>query len=129
MKTITSIDYGENVNLILFHNWIIRRAGKYRSGSWPANEIQAQLNYLLAAREVCFDMGLAEAPDPGFVGSVGLYGFETNFPHGHVDYPPHFHIVHPKNSIQHEKDKYSDPSSRRKAIENDLVLNRHSSTD
>ncbi|MFH1966103.1 MAG: hypothetical protein ABIJ42_11265, partial [Acidobacteriota bacterium] len=93
VKTITSIDYGKNVNLILFHNWIIRRAGKYRSGSWPANEIQAQLNYLLAAREVCFDMRLAEAPDPGFVGSVGLYGFETNFPHGHVDHPPHFHIL------------------------------------
>ncbi len=93
VKTITSIDYGKNVNLILFHNWIIRRAGKYRTGRWPANEIQAQLNYLLAAREVCFDMGLAEAPDPGFVGSVGLYGFETNFPHGHVDHPPHFHIL------------------------------------
>lgn len=81
------------VHMHLFHNWEVRRAGSYRGGPWPAVEIQAQLNYLFAAREMCRAMGFAAGDDPGFKGDIRLYGFESNFPNGHVDHPPHFHIM------------------------------------
>ena len=89
----TSLKVGRNVHLCIFHNWEVRRAGPYRQGPYPHKAIQAQLNYLFAAREAAKAMGLATAADPGFVGDVRLYGFETNFPNGHVDHPPHFHIM------------------------------------
>ena len=88
----TSLGYGF-INMAVFHNWEVRRAGNYRTGPWPANAIQAQLNFLFAAREMCRAMGFAGSADPGFVGDIRLYGFETNFPNGHEDYPPHFHIM------------------------------------
>ncbi|MCX6910271.1 MAG: hypothetical protein NTY01_19810 [Verrucomicrobia bacterium] len=88
----TSLDYG-SVHMAVFHNWEVRRAGNYRAGTWPTDAIQAQLNFLFAAREMCRAMGCAAAADPGFVGDIRLYGFETNFPNGHEDHPPHFHIM------------------------------------
>jgi len=88
----TPLTYG-SIHMHLFHNWIVRRAGFYRAGEWPANQIQAQLNFLFAAREMCRAMGFADSGDPGFRGDIRLYGFETNFPNGHVDHPPHFHIM------------------------------------
>ena len=81
------------IHMHVFHNWEIRRAGKYREGAWPADIIQAQLNYLFAAREMCREMGFADSDKPGFNGDIRLYGFESNFPNGHVDHPPHFHIM------------------------------------
>lgn len=81
------------IHMAVFHNWDVRRAGHYRTGPWPANAIQAQLNFLFAAREMCRAMGYAGTADPGFVGDIRLYGFETNFPNGHEDHPPHFHIM------------------------------------
>lgn len=81
------------IHMHVFHNWEVRRAGKYREGAWPADIIQAQLNYLFAAREMCRAMGFADSDKPGFNGDIRLYGFESNFPNGHVDYPPHFHIM------------------------------------
>lgn len=77
----------------VFHNWILRRAGRYRNDAWPTNAIQAQLNYLFAAREMCRAMGYADSDKPDFNGDIRLYGFESNFPNGHVDHPPHFHIM------------------------------------
>jgi hypothetical protein len=82
-----------SIHMAIFHNWEVRRAGNYRKGPWPADAIQAQLNFLFAAREMCRAMGYASNTDPGFVGDIRLYGFETNFPNGHEDYPPHFHIM------------------------------------
>lgn len=82
-----------SVHMAIQHNWEVRRAGSYRDGAWPAKQIQAQLNYLFAAREMCRAMGFARSGDPGFRGDIRLYGFETNFPNGHVDHPPHFHIM------------------------------------
>lgn len=81
------------VHMHIFHNWEVRRAGSYRTGEWPADVIQAQLNYLFAAREMCRAMGFATNAAPGFKGDIRLYGFESNFPNGHVDHPPHFHIM------------------------------------
>ena len=91
-KIGTSLTYG-SVHMHIFHNWIVRRAGFYRKGAWPANQIQAQLNFLFAAREMCQAMGYADSDEPGFRGDIRLYGFETNFPNGHKDHPPHFHIM------------------------------------
>ena len=88
----TLLTFG-SIHMHLFHNWTVRRAGFYREGAWPANQIQAQLNFLFAAREMCRAMGFAESDDPGFRGDIRLYGFETNFPNGHADHPPHFHIM------------------------------------
>ena len=88
----TMLRYGL-INLCIFHNWEVRRAGPYRAGPWPADAIQAQLNFLFAAREMCRAMGYEDTRDPGFEGDIRLYGFETNFPNGHDDSPPHFHIM------------------------------------
>lgn len=88
----TSLTSGA-IHMHVFHNWEVRRAGKYREGAWPAAIIQAQLNYLFAAREMCRAMGFADSDKPGFNGDIRLYGFESNFPNGHVDHPPHFHIM------------------------------------
>ena len=88
----TSLTEGA-IHMHIFHNWEVRRAGLYRGGAWPADSIQAQLNYLFAAREMCRAMGYANTSDPGFKGDIRLYGFESNFPNGHVDHPPHFHIM------------------------------------
>lgn len=89
----TPIPAGRNINLLIFHNWEVRRAGPYRDGAWPQTEIDAQLCYLFAAAAAAQQMGLADAADPSFIGDVRLYGFETNFPNGHTDHPPHFHIM------------------------------------
>ena len=89
----TTLKYGPFIHMAIFHNWEVRRAGPYRGGKWPAEAIQAQLNFLFGAREMCRAMGYESTNDPGFVGDIRLYGFETNFPNGHTDHPPHFHIM------------------------------------
>ncbi len=89
----TMLDYGPKLRMAIFHNQEVRRAGHYKDGKWPANEIQSQLNFLFAAREMCRSMGIESTDDSGFEGAVHLYGFETNFPNQHVDAPPHFHIL------------------------------------
>ncbi|MDO5581980.1 MAG: hypothetical protein Q4G69_12695 [Planctomycetia bacterium] len=88
----TSFQYGA-VRMQIMDNWFIRKTGPYRSRPWPANAIRAQINYLFAAREMCRAMGFTQSEDPGFNGYITLYGFETNYPNGHVDCPPHFHIM------------------------------------
>lgn len=88
----TPLIYGA-VKMAVFHNWEVRRAGRYREGPWPSGTIQAQLNYLFAAREMCRQMGYTSSDNPGFNGDIRLFGFETNFPNGHVDHPPHIHIM------------------------------------
>lgn len=91
-RVCTTLTYG-SVHMAIQHNWEVRRAGPYRDGAWCAKQIQSQLNYLFAAREMCRAMGFTDTRDPGFKGDICLYGFETNFPNGHVDHPPHFHIM------------------------------------
>ena len=88
----TEISVGA-VRLGVFHNWEIRRCGPYREGRYPEVEIRAHLNYLLAILEVCRAYGWTDTSDPDFVDHINLYGFETNFPNGHRDFPPHFHVM------------------------------------
>ena len=80
------------VSMGIFHNVEGLQAGKYRGIPYPKNEIQAHLNYLFAAREMMREMGFTDSED-SVKGTINLYGFETNFPNGHVDFPPHFHIM------------------------------------
>ncbi|MGI5923452.1 MAG: hypothetical protein ACOX9E_05870 [Lentisphaeria bacterium] len=80
------------VQMGIFHNLEGMQAGAYRGKPYPATQIQAQLNYLFAARDMMREMGFADARD-AVDGVINLYGFETNFPNGHVDAPPHFHIM------------------------------------
>ncbi|MBQ9800534.1 MAG: hypothetical protein IJO40_11450, partial [Thermoguttaceae bacterium] len=88
----TEVPFGA-VRLGVFHNREERRAGPYRDGVYPEAEIKAQLNFMIGALEVCRELGWTETTTPGFVDHLNLYGFETCYPNGHRDFPPHFHIM------------------------------------
>jgi glycerophosphoryl diester phosphodiesterase len=80
------------ISFLVFHNDEARRAGYYATGQWPEKAIRAQLNYLFAARQALVRLGLT-GEQRGFKEQFNLYGFETNFPRGHVDHPSHFHLM------------------------------------
>jgi len=92
MGVFTEIPFGA-VRLGVFHNWDVRVAGPYRSIAYPESEIKAQLNYMIGSLEVCRAYGWTETTEPDFVDHINIYGFETCFPNGHQDFPPHFHIM------------------------------------
>jgi hypothetical protein len=76
------------------HNWDIRRAGKYALEDFPYKRFQAVPNYLLAAQEVLRQMGNMGPGDPKpFKGEISLLGSEVASSRGHMDYPPHVHIM------------------------------------
>lgn len=91
-QVATVISDPPGMQMILMHHLEARRAGPYATGPWPEAQIRAHFNFLLASREALSLMGLLAA-DRGFEQKFGLYGFESNFPRGHVDHPPHFHII------------------------------------
>jgi len=80
------------IRICVFHNVEGVQHGLYRDRPYPAAEVRAQNNWLFAARELFRRAGLAEtnATEGAF---VQLFGFESNFPNGHVDAPPHFHVM------------------------------------
>lgn len=80
------------VSMGIFHNVEGMQAGSYRGILYPRDQIAAHLNYLFAAREMMREAGFTNS-EKSLDGIINLYGFETNFPNGHVDYPPHFHIM------------------------------------
>ncbi len=80
------------VQMAIFHNVKGMQAGNYRSRPYPEKEIAAHLNYLFASREMMREAGFTVS-DKSIDGTINLFGFETNFPNGHVDCPPHFHIM------------------------------------
>ena len=67
------------------------KAGPYADYPFPTNEIKAADNFVFAVREALPLIGFdrPEALD----GSVWLGTFDSNFPNGHTDFPPHFHII------------------------------------
>lgn len=81
-----------SVSMGVFHNVPGMQAGYYRDKPYPEAPIQAHLNFLFAAREMMRAFGFTNSPD-ALDGVINLYGFETNYPNGHVDAPPHFHIM------------------------------------
>ena len=66
-------------------------AGPYAGLPFPTNEIRATDNFAFAVREALPLIGLdrPEAMD----GTVWTGTFDSNFPDGHTDFPPHFHII------------------------------------
>jgi hypothetical protein len=70
-----------------------RRAGKYATGTWPALQRQAALNLEFGLREAIHSLGLDREVCERGLGRIHLMGFDTNFPLGHEDFPPHIHII------------------------------------
>jgi hypothetical protein len=75
------------------HAFQDRRAGKYETGQWPVVERQAALNLEFGLREAIRTLGLNEEICKRGLGTIHLMGFDTNFPLGHEDFPPHIHII------------------------------------
>ncbi len=75
------------------HAFKDRRAGMYATGPWPAVQRQAALNLEFGLRNAIRDLGLNQEVCSRALGRIHLMGFDTNFPLGHADYPPHIHII------------------------------------
>ena len=79
------------LSLTIMHHrpdWV---AGPYANYPFPSNEVAAANNFVFAAREALVRLGFGrkEALD----GTIWLGTFDSNFPKGHTDFPPHFHII------------------------------------
>ena len=81
--------------IYFIHNWQMRRAGKYAEGPYPAKQIAALKNYLVAAHEVLHLMGdMGPNPPMPFAGEIVLMDSEIAATRGHLDYPAHLHIMY-----------------------------------
>lgn len=69
-------------------DWV---AGPYANYPFPTNEIRAANNFVFAVREALPLLGFDQSGT--MEGSVWLGTFDSNFPDGHTDFPPHFHII------------------------------------
>lgn len=77
------------------HEWQMRRNGKYLADPYPETQAEAIPNYLVAAQEALRLMGYGAPGVPrSYDGNVVLMGCENAATRGHMDYPPHFHIMH-----------------------------------
>lgn len=74
------------------HADIARRAGAYASGPFPARQRRAADNLQFAQREVIRRTGLGNVVAQEKLGAIQVMGFDTNYPHGHTDAPPHMHM-------------------------------------
>lgn len=66
-------------------------AGPYASVPFPTNEIRAVDNFAFALREAFPLLGFERAE--AFDGTLWVGSFDSNFPNGHPDFPPHFHLT------------------------------------
>jgi hypothetical protein len=81
--------------IFIEHNWQMRRNGDYLNVPWPAKQIAAMPNYLLAAQEVLRTMGnMVTDGRKSFEGDIVIMGAEVAASRGHCDFPPHIHIMH-----------------------------------
>lgn len=77
------------------HNWEMRRNGEYLNVPWPAKQVAAVPNYLLAAQEVFRVMGdMGPGQPKKFAGEIVLMSAEVAASRGHTDFPQHVHIMH-----------------------------------
>ena len=74
------------------HADIARRAGAYANGPFPTLQRVAADNVTFAMREVTRRLGFGRLVDEAKVGKIMIMGFDTNFPAGHTDAPPHVHM-------------------------------------
>ncbi len=69
-----------------------RRAGVYRSGAYPAVEIEAASHYMFAARRILQELEIPRFLSEEELGYILLLSFET-YNEVHGDYPPHWHLI------------------------------------
>ena len=101
MLTPTDISGGTNyvtmvregaIELALHHHVECAQHGPYAGRPLPLAQIRASDNWRAALRAAFKDAGLDSfAATDG--AAVNLYGFDSNFPRRHVDYPEHFHVM------------------------------------
>jgi hypothetical protein len=75
------------------HAFEDRRAGAYAEGRWPALERSAALNLEFGMREALRSLHLDSELTARLLGTIHLMGFDTNYPLGHGDNPPHIHLI------------------------------------
>jgi hypothetical protein len=85
--------YWQGVELRFEHADPARRAGDYATGEFPAVQRQAAANLEFGLLEAIRRLGLDHYVDDENLGRLFLMGFDTNYPHGHRDSPPHFHLA------------------------------------
>ncbi len=80
------------IELALHHHVEGAQHGPYARRPLPWAQIRASDNWRAALRAAFKDAGLDSlAATDG--ASIKLYGFDSNFPNRHVDYPEHFHVM------------------------------------
>ena len=80
------------VSLRFEHADVARRGGAYATGRFPDVERRAANVLTFAQREVIRRLGLGDHVAARRLGTIMLMGFDTNFPAGHTDAPPHVHM-------------------------------------
>jgi hypothetical protein len=85
--------YWPGIELRLEHADPARRAGDYASGEFPMLQRKAASNLEFGLLEAIRRLGLDHYVDDQNLGRLFLMGFDTNYPHGHHDFPPHFHLA------------------------------------
>jgi len=85
--------YWTGVELRFEHADPERRAGDYASGDFPVVERQSAANLEFGLLDAIGKLGIDHYVDDQNLGRLWLMGFDTNFPHGHHDFPPHFHLA------------------------------------
>ena len=78
------------VSCSIFHHRADWMAGPYANRPFPTNEIAVANNFTLALREAFRRLGFDRKE--AFDGNVWLGTFQSHYPNGHTDFPPHFHI-------------------------------------
>lgn len=91
MGFMTGLPQVGAVSAGLMHHVEGMQAGPYRAYPYPVNEARAVDNFVFALREGFRRIGFdrKEAMD----GSIWLGGFDSHYPNGHTDFPPHFHVI------------------------------------
>lgn len=85
--------YWPGVELRFEHADPVRRAGEYTTGTFPTVQREAAANLEFGLLEAIRQLGLDHYVDDENLGRLFLMGFDTNFPHGHADFPPHMHLA------------------------------------
>jgi len=80
------------VSCSITHHLEGMQAGPYARCPFPTNEIRAVNNFALAARDGLIRLGF-DRREAMAHGSFWVGTFDSHFPNGHADFPPHFHII------------------------------------
>ena len=80
------------IELALHHHVEGAQHGPYAGCPLPGTKIRASDNWRAACWAMFRAAGLADRAATDGAG-IKLYGFDSNFPQRHVDYPEHFHVM------------------------------------